>query len=215
MSNSRSEDFILIVWVWETMIKILSKISIFDLIMTQIISRLDWKPKSKYLFVDIWVLGHTVLSIVAMIISRFSDNKILLNVILYYGLLRVFEIFIYQIKVNLIDSYKENANVRSYRRVVLALIHNFVEIIFWFTASYLFLITWFDIPNQSTSLIQALYISFVTMTTFGPPNFNINSSPAMIIIMIQSIVGLLMTLVSLARFISLLPRPKSFDSMEK
>lgn len=214
MNNSKkSEDFILIIWVWETLINFLSKLSIFNLVRKG--SKLN--KRNPYLFVDIWILSHTLLSILAIVIVKFIQYKPILYIILFYGFFRVFEIFIYQIKVCLVDSYKENANVKSYRRMVFALIHNFIEIIFWFTASYLLLMSWFkvDYIESNTNLTQALYMSFVTMTTFGPPNFNISNNYAIVLIMIQSIVGLLMTMLSLARFISLLPRPKSQNLIEE
>ncbi|OKP82182.1 ion channel [Paenibacillus sp. P32E] len=203
-----TEGFILIVWVWNAVIQFLSRISVFDIVRRSI-SFASWEDKRKYLFVDIWVLAHTLLSVLSIIIMRYSSIGVIKQILFYYGILRVFEIFIYQLKINLLDNYEENATLRSYRRSILLLIHNFMEIIFWFTASYEFLMNWFDVADRSTSLIQAFYMSFVTMTTFGPPNFNIDNNPAMVIIMIQSVLGLFMTVVSIARFISMLPTPKS------
>lgn len=211
--NNRSSD-ILIIKVWEVVFRTLSRLSIFDLIMRYVIPKLNWDKSKTYRFVDIWVMGHTLLSIIAVLVTRYIDFDTIKYILFYYGLTRVFEIFVYQMKINLIDSFDENANVRSYRRTVICLIHNFIEIIFWFTFSYLFLMNWFDVAERNGSLIQAFYMSFVTMTTFGPPNFNINNSPAMGVIIIQSIIGLLMTLVSFARFLSMLPRPKTLDQKE-
>ncbi|KQO11001.1 ion channel [Paenibacillus sp. Leaf72] len=204
----------LMVWFWENLINFLYRISLFNLIQTLIINKLNWPQQKKYLFVDLWVMGHTLLSIVAILVVRYGSSSILKYILLYYGIWRTFEIFIYQIKITIIDAYKQNAQVSSYRRSVLSLIHNFMEIIFWFTASYLLLMNWFDVADRKFSLIQAFYMSFVTMTTFGSPNFNITNSPAMILIMLQSVTGLLLTLISLARFISLLKMPKSNDSTE-
>jgi hypothetical protein len=205
----------LIVKVWEVIILGLSRISLFDLLMRYVISRLKWTEHKKFMFVDIWVMGHTLLSLVAVIVSRYSNNELLKDILLYYGILRVFEIFVYQTKVILVDGYQVRPNVRSYRRTVICLLHNFIEIIFWFTFSYLVLIQWFDVAERKGSLVQAFYMSFVTMTTFGPPNFNIDNSKAMGIIMAQSLVGLLITLISLARFVGLLPKPATLDKNER
>jgi hypothetical protein len=202
----------LIVRVWNKVFSFLGVISLFYIV--QLYCRRK-KIKLSYTFVDMWVMSHTVLSLLAVIISYYSDSTFIRYIIFYYGMLRVFEVVIYQVKVILIDAYKADANVNSYRRSVICLIHNFVEIIFWFTASYVFLLDKFEILNPSGNLLQAFYISFVTMTTFGPPNFNIKGSPAMYLVLFESVIGLFFTLISLARFISILPKPKSLHEREK
>ncbi|WP_181438678.1 ion channel [Paenibacillus sambharensis] len=210
--NNEIEQPSLIVLVWEAVLKFLGRISLFDLIMRYLIK--DWSRQKKFAFVDSWVIGHTILSFLAVFVSFFSDVSCVKYALLFYGLLRVFEIFVYQTSVVFIHGYRSDSNVRSYRRSVICLIHNFFEIILWFTSSYIFLMDRFDVINSSGNLLQAFYISFVTMTTFGPPNFNVKGSPAMIVIVIQSIIGLFMTIISLAHFISLLPKPRTLDSHE-
>ena len=157
-------------------------------------------------FVSIWIVQHT-------------SQSILWTIILIYGLLRVFEIIVYQINVLLFDEYRANKSsqkytLRSYRRTVLLLLHNFAEIIFWFAASYTILSTEFSL-NYGKSMIRAIHSSFVVMTNFGSPNIQPSSNIGLYIIWTQSVAGLFMTLISLARFIGLLPRPETLDKFEK
>ena len=104
--------------------------------------------------------------------------------------------------------------IRGYRRLVILLIHNYFEIIFWFSAGYLFYINDFKTNFENSFVIEAIYSSFVTMTAFGDKLIVPRSSFGAIILFIQSLFGLLLTLISLARFISILPEIKSKDEFE-
>jgi hypothetical protein len=194
------------VWLWKTLFHYLRYISIF-----QYFPR-SWRTHK---VVDWWVFGNMIGSFAALIISRYVEFAPVRYFIVFYGLIRTFEIFVYQTNVLLFDEVNGRSSVKSYKRTILLLLHNFVEIIFWFACSYVNLLNYFDIPNQKGTVIQAVYISFVTMTTFGPPNFNIKNIPSMYLIMGQSVIGLFMTLISLARFLSLLPKPWTDDPNER
>ena len=131
---------------------------------------------------------------------------------------RVFEVIIYQVNVLLFDEYRAKKNnhtysLRSYRRTVLLLLHNFAEIIFWFAASYKVLAGAFTVTT-SNSMIHAIYNSFVVMTSFGSPDLQPTSNIGLYILWGQSVAGLFLTLISLARFMGLLPIPKTQDENE-
>lgn len=196
----------MIVNLWERVFNILRWVSVF-----QFIIRINPNLKN-HEFVDKWVLGNFLFSFLSMILAKYTPLKELRYFLLIYGFLRVFEVFVYQVNVLLFDQYNaRNYSIKSYRRTVILLFHNFVEIIFWFTTSYLILE---DNFNQKLSLIESLYLSFVTMTTFGTTNISFKTNIGMMVIWFQSIIGLFMTLISLARFISLLPTPISMDDRE-
>jgi predicted component of viral defense system (DUF524 family) len=137
----------------------------------------------------------------------------------FYGILRVFEILVYQINVLLFDDYKAKKQkkeyaIKSYRRTVILLLNNFLEIIIWYAASYGFLSSQFsNIGTESIS--KLIYTSFSVMTGFGNASIEPISSVGLYAIWAQSFAGLFMTIMSLARFIGLLPVPRSMDENEQ
>jgi hypothetical protein len=194
----------------------LKMISVFELIrwLTRKLTRDRIRLSRR--FVEVWVVGHSILSLISVfVVYYFGGLAWLTNALMVYGLLRTFEILVYQINVFLFDEYRalrkgKPYRIVGYRRIIILLAHNFFEIIFWFTVIYLNLIGLFRIEQEvGNNILQALYISFVTMTTFGLPNFNVTDSMSISMVSIQSFAGLVMTLISLARFISLLPAVES------
>ncbi len=171
--------------------------------------------------VDVWVLSNFVLAILVSAIAPFVScvwGKVFL---VGYSLLRVFEIAIYQINVLIFDEYRaqkesKSYELRGYRRLVVLLLQNYAEIVFWFAAIYVTLNSNFDFKIQGTasSFFGGIYSSFIVMTTFGDPNIAPKNLCAASLILYQSVIGLFMTLLSLARFIAFIPTPKSSDKLE-
>ncbi|MDH7577271.1 MAG: hypothetical protein QHH75_05455 [Bacillota bacterium] len=104
--------------------------------------------------------------------------------------------------------------LRSYRRIVLLLLHNYFEIIFWFAASYLVLAGQFSFEKFHGSLVGVIYSSFAVMTNIGSAGISARTLAGLYVLWVQSLVGLFMTLVSLARFISILPAPRTLEEKE-
>jgi hypothetical protein len=205
----------LIVEFWSRIFFVLGKISLFDLLRA-------FSPRFKtYRWVDIYVLVHLGFSFVAIfIVARWPDG-IVAWVIVFYGALRVFEINVYQVNVLLFDEYRaqregEKYAVRGYRRLVLLLLHNYAEIIFWFSCAYIVFADYFVHKWEVgyRTVIGALYTSFIAMSTFGDFNVNPKYTLGAIILLFQSASGLFMTLLSLARFIGVLPKPATLDDRE-
>lgn len=198
-----------IVELWTRVLKNLEKISLFYLVRNKVMPNYS---KGNYRFVDQWILTHTVLSLIYLFCAYFEAVPISIKyVLLVYGLFRVFEIFIYQLNVILVHPYNQNNyTIYSYRRMTIVLIHNFFEIIFWFAGTYLVMHF-----IEKMDLSVAIYQSFIHMISYS---FNIEktnwSLVAIIILQFQALIGLFMTLLSLARFISLFPRPFSKDIIE-
>lgn len=205
-----------IVEFWSRIFSLLGKISVFSLI------RLAFPRVATARFVDGWVLGHLLLAFVALVIVAYFPAHWVSVGLVFYGVLRVFEISIYQTNVLLFDEYRSaKAGDRcyvlaGYRRIVLLLLHNYFEVIIWLSSTYLlmeddFTRVW---PGGTHTILGGIYSSFITMTTFG--NFDLlpKTNLAAMVLLFHSTVGLFMTLLSLARFISLLPTPKSSDVVE-
>lgn len=179
------------------------------------------KLHASYRFVDAWVLGHLLLSAGSVILVAKNPDNWLGFLFVLYGALRVFEINVYQVNVLLFDEYRAKKNgtpyaVRGFRRLVLLLMHNYFEIVFWFACSYIYFAESFAHTWQPTyrTVLGAIYGSFITMSTFGDFNFKPADFFGAFVLFTQSVCGLFMTILCLARFIALLPRPTSMDEME-
>lgn len=196
---------------WERIFFFLSYISIFKCI------RLLVKNRDKnwwFRFVDIWVLGNLLLALLAVLIIHYGQSETVNAILIIYGFIRVFEILVYQINVLLFDEYRakkkgKEYSIKGYRRIIVNIFNNFGEIIFWFAASYAFFAA--DVIDTAMSLGELLYNSFSVMTTFGVSKLSPKTDFGLYILWFQSIAGLFMTLLSLSRFIGLLPGGKSMD----
>lgn len=206
-----------IVEFWSRVFSILAKLSLFALIARIRPSLVSAR------FVDAWVLGHLLLAIASVAaITSLPPLHPIAFALVGYGTLRVFEIAIYQINVLLFDEYRavkagKPYELHGYRRMVLLLLHNYAEIIFWLGCTYTVLADdyvhkW---DNGAHTTLGAIYSSFITMTTFGDFDLLPKSDLAAIVLLFHATVGLFMTLLSLARFISLIPAPKTRDPIEQ
>jgi hypothetical protein len=165
--------------------------------------------------VDLWVLVNLSLSIVCLIVIPTSYFPLI------YGCARLFEVIIVQINLLLFDEYRYKKDkwpyfITSFRRTVLLLIHNYIEIIVWFALIYRNSHDLFNIKNGClNSFWGSLYFSLVTMTTLGTGDITPNTSMGTFIVIIQTLIGIFMALLLLARFVALLPKTKSMDEFEQ
>ena len=219
-----------IVELWSKIFNVLEKISLFWVIRWVVRKNSPATSKicrfiESYGFVELWVLGHLLLSIVLLSICSATGAVI-------YGGLRVFEVLTYLINVLLFAEYRHKKKeyeerkkgeiytspyaLRGYRRIVILLLHNYAEIIFWFALFYRHW-DWAFVTGRAylNSFFGALNFSFVTMTRFGYTAIYPMETSSHVLVFIQSAIGLFMVLLILARFISLLPKPKTLDEFEK
>ena len=238
----KTDERTFVVKLWSGIFYLLRWISPF-----QIIRCLFGKKKKSgkpafvksYLFVDIWVTANLIMSLLGIYIIKYFDYRILINAIVFYGLLRVFEIFVYQVNVLLFDSYRAEQReekeakqlehnkkkhiekipiryaIRSYRRMVILILENFAEIILWFSSSYLYFSVYFTPNLNEKSILEIVHISFVNMTNFGSADIHPQATLGMQMIWFESIIGLFMTLIVLARFINMLPKPNTLEKTEQ
>ena len=205
-----------LVEVWSKVFGILRWISPF-----QIIHILIPATKGSYRFVDGWVLGNLLLSVVLLLICSAPNLRWWEAIAIGYGGIRVFEVCIYQINVLLFDEYRarkagKSYALRGFRRLVILSLHNYVEIIFWFALFYRNLGCAFETGQVSLdSFLVSLNFSFVTMTNFGHTVISPRGTLGVLLLFIQSVIGLFMALLILARFISLIPSPETLDEFEK
>lgn len=193
---------------WDQIFSFLSKISVFYIV------REITKNKS-YKFVDIWVLGHLIAAIISTFIGYYIGSKAnwLMYIIIGYGMLRVFEIVVYQLNVLFFHPYRaakagEPYKIQSPTRMVILLLHNYVEVMFWYAGIIIALIS---INNASMIFTWGEYIrsSVLCVATFNSGAIAEVAGelyPRLSnVIFMQVVTGLIMTIVSLARFIGLMP----------
>ena len=158
-------------------------------------------------FIDIWAVGHFYLSLLCLTVIPI--NKI----IWIYGCVRIFEVINVQINLLLFDQFRAEGKkkpyfVTSFTRTVLLLIHNYLEIVVWFALVYHTFYYFFETINISlNTVLGSLYFSLVTMTTLGYGDITPKTQWGTLIVIIQTLIGIFMALLLLARFVALLPRP--------
>lgn len=196
-----------IVDFWEKVFHILSKISLFYWI------RKVTKNRS-YTFVEGWVLGNLIISILCSLVVYWVPlASWILYTLLVYGLLRVFEIIVYQLNVLLFDPYRAQKQNKEYAihsatRMVVLLLHNYVEIMFWYTAVILCLINIYgsEVYFSWGQFVQQNVLCIATFDSDFLETPRMSAIPALShVVFMEIISGLIMTLISLSRFIGLLP----------
>ena len=138
-----------------------------------------------------------------------------------YGAYRTFEITVFQIDLLLFHQYRARQNnvahsVRSYRRTVILLIHNYFEIVCWFGTIYVWLYRSGHIASLGAdpSFFSVFRESMLMMFSFTPEKYQPANDPAVIAFSVQAVIGLIMSLIVFARFLALLPAPKTDDDYE-
>lgn len=240
-SLSSSENGI--VGFWDVVTKVLSYVSlleVFMLIKKRWVSKKNQNeqqeesasPDSIYYLIEIWVVAHVFIAILASAIVFYdltADNKILLYSLAVYGSLRVFEIIIKQIRVIMFDTIGVNAvHLKSARRSIILLIHNVVEMIFWFSVSIMVvcLSEIKTVGGSYTHLSEIFYwsdfirCSTLQFITFGDDYTAISKlidgqNLLINITFWEILVGFLIIVISLARFFSLLPTVKCQDEVSE
>ncbi|KPU26272.1 hypothetical protein TR13x_10830 [Caloranaerobacter sp. TR13] len=205
--------------LWEKIFSFLSKISIFTLLR---FIRKRMGKEITYTFVDSWVLGNLILSILSSIIvyNLTSEYEVLLFIIFGYGVLRVFEVIIYQINVLLFDPYrckKQNKpyKIKSKSRMVLLLLHNYVEIMFWYSTMMITLVVLIlgKVDNSWMSYIRSNILCIVTFDSNVVIEATGKTFPYLYTLAFYEIMsGIIMTVISLARFVGILPDVEEIDS---
>jgi len=206
---------------------------------TYLANRFYFKPRNKddKVFVEGYVLFNTFLSIIMFMSWPRLSYSCLSLLALVWGGFRIVEILTIQVNALLFDYYVKTRErlrasnrkssdsqnkkkiepyvIQGYTRITILLLHNFVEIVFWFSVLYLGFPSFFTSDSAPLSQISALTFSFYTMTTFGHiPQVQIYSC-GKILTLVQAATGLFMALLILSRFIGLMPRAPTSDPVEK
>ena len=154
--------------------------------------------------VELWVFANLIASVLLLSLCDTTGWSCWEILLIGYCTIRIFEVVIYQINVFLFDAYRlykagEVYKLRGYRRIVILLIHNYIELIFWFAIIYRHLPHSFTLPSGSIdSFFHTLCLSFNTMSAFGRSSAMPISSTADMLMLVQATIGLFMALLILA-----------------
>lgn len=192
----------------------LGKISIFS-----VIRRL--RKNMTYTFVDAWVLGNLIAAIMFTLVGYYFGDSVswLMYLIVGYAILRVYEIIIYQLNMLLFDPYRTLKKGKTYKinsptRTVILLLHNYLEVMFWYAAIIIAL------QQLNGITLVASYIEYIQSCVLCIATFNgelVQNTVGEIypglsnVVFLQVITGVIMTLISLARFIGILPAVESIE----
>jgi len=123
------------------------------------------------------------------------------------SIVRICDILVYQFYVIFVAPSMGDP-LRGPERMIILLIINYFEIIFWFAFFYRIIYNLFDNVFVGSSLINSingsLYFSVVTMTTLGYGDVTPSHWFSMFLICIQVLIGLFIAFILIARFIPLL-----------
>lgn len=216
MSNKKKYDNSIIINFWNAVFSILEQISIFNLI--RYILKL-FKKQISYRFVEGWVVFNLMFAFLSSLFIYNGANEILASIIALYGVLRIFEIVVYQINVLIFHPYRSQLNGKKYSiksptRIVVLLFHNYFEIIFWYASIFMAIHTISNIALGSTwfEYIKQSILCFATFDTTLVNNSSLISAVSHVAFS-ELIAGVFMTIVSLARFIGLLPEVESIEKL--
>lgn len=207
----------LILWIAYNFFDLMRQFSIFQQIRN--IDNLIWNRKfknkfprpltSNYLFPELWVIMNVILSFAFCLILPLFPHwaKVTLTV---YAFLRIVEMLVYQVNVLLFDPIKGGASyrIKSATRMIILLMCNIMEYIGWFALVY---ICASISNNQDVSSLTMLLNSMMVFVNNMNPG-ELSDSLVVSIAYFESVVGFFMTLVCVARFISLLPVIQTIDN---
>lgn len=177
---------------------ILEKLSIFNVIR-------KLSNKISYKFVDLWVVGNLIAAILSSIFvyNLSIEYKGIILIVLIYSILRVFEVIIYQINVLLFHPYRAQKEGKKYK--IKSVTRMVIASIIILNGDNPYSSTWVEIVRSNILCIATLDGSSVKEAVNS--YYKYLSS----LVFCEIISGMIMTIISLARFIGALPGADSRD----
>lgn len=152
---------------------------------------------------DYWVAINFILSIVLANLIYFNLMNEIKIIALYYSIFRILEIVVYQINVLLFHPYRsflikeEKYTINNPYRSVLLLFHNLGEVIFWFTMINIYF------GYGTGKFLTDIMTNTIRIFTF---NYEyVANDWFQSLIFIEVVCGMILTIVSLAKFVGELP----------
>lgn len=208
--HSLSKSFLLSMYAW--LFAQLRRVSIFELVRRYV-------PKNRYhAFADCYLLGHLILAALFFLVIPPDVPKVLKAVLLIYGALRCFEVSVVHINQVLFDEYRVlrdslPVDPLNYRRLVLSILHNYVELLFWFAFAYRQFASHFTSHQSLADPWTALYFSVVTMTTVGYGDVTPRDWIGRALVIAQIALGVFLVIAVLARWLSIMRDTQRRDTI--
>ena len=190
----------------------LSKVSVFQWIreLNKCICTCRGKEVSKsffggYNFPEFWVLCNMLCGIIVYILLVYVQvPRVLGWIFVALAIMRAFEIMVYHVNVLLFDpliahSKGKDYAIKSSTRMLVLLLCNMFE---------------YCVEGMNASFWQSFTMSISAFLNIDAPNAtqNLLSNTWVAVARIESIIGVFMNLICIARFINMLPEVKSISS---
>lgn len=199
---------------------ILRYISVFQWVRSannRICAHRHKSPKDSFIggyhFPEIWVLCNITCGImVYALMVNFQLPKVLGAIFVAFAIMRAFEIMVYHVNVLLFDPLMTEARGEKYAikspvRMLLLLLINMAEYVLCFSIVYLFFVP----EAVNFDYWQSFTLSTSAFLNIGLPENNTSPEIIVRIARIETILGVFMNLICIARFINMLPSVNSLD----
>lgn len=185
-----------------------------------LLRRIPWLCKvNQAAFVDGWVIFNTVLASGAALLAYRRICPSVVTGLSVWACLRVPEMLTSLVDVLLFAEWRARREGRpyavvGYRRLLLLLLLNYAELVFWFATALLTFweLQWLRLGDPSLAgVLRTAFVAMVSLSLDGVQPLNVH---ARVLLAVQAPVGAFLTLLTLARLISFLPIPPSKDPMD-
>lgn len=212
---------------------ILERVSLFYLVrnIAKRISKSERPLVSTPMFPEVWAVSNTLLAVILVYLIPVINCKWLLIVFVVYAILRIMEMFVYQINVLLFhrlanvfqdinkkasasesDSSTESYHIKSSTRTVILLLLNMYEYIVQFAVIFA--------ATESFAACECVHIgilgSFQLFMNVSSLDLTANHSDILFTaVYIETVIGIFVNIICLARFISILPEVREKGYRQK
>jgi hypothetical protein len=165
--------------------------------------------KHYHVFVDCYLLAHLTIAVLCFSVLPAGRFNLVTVLLLAYGAWRCFELIVLHVNQVLFDEYRVlrdglPVDDLNYRRLVLSIIHNYVELLFWFAFFYRQLAFHFSRQHPLEDPWTALYFSVVTQATVGYGDVTPTDWIGRALVIAQVALGIFLVIAVLARWMSIM-----------
>lgn len=210
---------------------ILERVSLFYLVrnIAKRISKSERPLVSTPMFPELWAVSNTLLAVISVYLIPVINCKWLLIVFVVYAILRIMEMFVYQINVLLFhrlanvfqdinkkalasEPSTESYHIKSSTRTVILLLLNMYEYIVQFAVIFA--------ATESLAACECVHIgilgSFQLFMNVSSLDLTANHSDILFTaVYIETVIGIFVNIICLARFISILPEVREKGYSQK
>lgn len=171
-----------------------------------------------YIFPELWVVGNILFAILSEKIVYIIECKWVIWILVIYSVERVFEMFVYQMNVLFFHPLRaeylhkekkvEKYAIKSATRTVLMLILNMIEYILQFAVIFTAVR---NLSGLSSDYVGIAGSFKVFMNITSPEEFSDNC--ILMLAYVETVIGLFMNIICLARFVGMLPEVAQKDSV--